>query len=380
VKISQLVDRAVSIFTAPMLSVAVALMTAPSLLHAQLPALVQASAAAPSPTSTSASGQQGPGVQSARDAREPQVLATCKQLAPPATFTRPPGFKPPSGEAHEYTVSAIKGVIAAGARWNTVWSVDGNNADGIVWTKDGLLIAQNSNSAVIQLGANGKATTLFKDTNTGGALSINKIGTLFIVQRGLYPSIWQLRPQRKLFADKFRGDPLDCLRTVINDLTADSHGGVYFTDGGLFYADSKGAITQYGENLTTNGIILSPDEKTLYVTNGPSVAAFSVQSDGSLTNQHEFARLHGSGDGSAVDSAGRVYVTANGERDGIEVFSPMGEPLGAIPTPYPVISLAFGGPGKKTLYAVAETGKSPAQAAAIITIPMTTSGYAGRAK
>jgi gluconolactonase len=183
-----------------------------------------------------------------------------------------------------------------------------------------------------------------------------------------------------LFADKFMGDPLDCLRTVINDLTADSHGGVYFTDGGLFHADAKGNITQYGENLTTNGIILSPDEKTLYVTNGPSVAAFTVQPDGSLINQREFAKLHGGGDGSAVDAAGRVYVTANGEQDDIEVFSAKGAALGAIPTPYPVISLAFGGPGKKTLYAVAETGKSPAQAAAIITIPMTTSGYAGRAK
>ena len=41
-----------------------------------------------------------------------------------------------------------------------------------------------------------------------------------------------------------------------------------------------GVITQYGENLTTNGIILSPDERTLYVTNKDTVAAFDVQPDG----------------------------------------------------------------------------------------------------
>ncbi len=140
-----------------------------------------------------------------------------------------------------------------------------------------LLIAQNSNSAVLELDKNGKETVVFRDTNTGGALSMSKSGALFIVQRGLYPSIWQLRPQRKLLADKFKGDPLDCLRTVINDLSADSHGGVYFTDGGLFHADAQGSIAQYGEDLTTNGIILSGDEKTLYVTNRESVVAFDVQ-------------------------------------------------------------------------------------------------------
>ena len=351
----------------------------PSILLALLSS-VTVSIAQPVIAPSVPAGPHGPGIQSARDAREPEVLALCKHLVPATPFKAPPGFKPPTGEAREYSVSAIKDVIAGGARWQTLWSVDGNNADGIVATPQGLLIAQNSNSAVIELDAGGKTTVLFKDTNTGGALSLSKKGALFIVQRGLYPSIWQLRPQRKLLADKFMGDPLDCLRTVINDLTADSRGGVYFTDGGVFYAAADGTITQYGENLTTNGIILSRDERTLYVTNKDTVAAFNVQPDGSLTGQREFGKLHGGGDGATIDAAGRVYVTAHGEQDGIDVFSEKGAPLGFIPTPYPVISLAFGGPGKKTLYAVAETGKAPAQAAAILTVPMLAAGYPGRAK
>jgi gluconolactonase len=344
--------------------------------RARLVALLLASA----PVSATAP-VQGPGVQSARDAREPQVLATCKHLAPPATFKAPPGFKPPSGEAHEYSIRAIDGVIASGARWRTLWSVAGNNADGIVSTgDDGLLIAQNDNSTVIELDKNSKATILFKETNTGGALSMSKAGALFIVQRGLNPSIWQLRPQRKLLADRYQGDPLDCLRTVINDLAADSHGGAYFTDGGVFRADANGTITKYGENLSTNGIILSGDEKTLYVTNRDSVVAFDVQPDGSLAHQHELSKLHGYGDGATIDAAGRIYVTTHSENDGIDVFSAKGQPLGVIPTPYPVISLTFGGPGKKTLYAVAETGKSPTQAAAILAITMIAAGYPDRAK
>ena len=73
-----------------------------------------------------------------------------------------------------------------------------------------------------------------------------------------------------MFTDKYNGDPIDCIGGSLNDLAADSKGGVYFTMGGLFYANPKGEITKYGENLTTNGIVLSADEKTLYVTNGPA--------------------------------------------------------------------------------------------------------------
>ena len=48
-------------------------------------------------------------------------------------------------------------------------------------------------------------------------------------------------------------------------MTTDSKGGVYFTMGGVFYADPKGVVTKYG-TIGGNGIILSTDEKTLYVT------------------------------------------------------------------------------------------------------------------
>src|SRR5262249_34528820 len=151
------------------------------------------------------------------------------------------------------------------------------------------------------------------DTHTGGALSMNAKGALFVAERGLHAAILQLAPQRKILADSYQGDPLDCIGGVLNDLTADSKGGVYFTMGGLFYADAKGVVTRYGENLTTNGIILSANEKTLYVTNGPTLAAFDVHADSSLTNQREFAKLEGGGNGDAstIDAAGRIYVTTN---------------------------------------------------------------------
>jgi hypothetical protein len=55
----------------------------------------------------------------------------------------------------------------------------------------------------------------------------------------------------------------------------------------------------------TNGVILSRDEKTLYVTNGATLAAFDVQRDGSLTNQREFVKFTaGGGDGATIELAG----------------------------------------------------------------------------
>jgi gluconolactonase len=261
----------------------------------------------------------------------------------------------------------------------------GNNGDGIVGTDDGgLLIAQNDNSRVVKLDKNGKPSVVYSDTRTGGSLSINSKGAVFIVQRALRTAVAQLAPRRAILANTYRGDPLDCAGLNPNDLTADRKGGVYFTQGGVYYASPKGIVTKYGENITPNGIILSRDETVLYVTNGPTLAAFDVQADGALTNQREFAKLEGggNGDGSTIDAAGRVYVTTN---PGVQVISPEGKYLGLIPTPRGVISVAFGGPGKKRLFVLARgakdaAGNEVANAAQVYTIDMIAQGYRGRAK
>jgi gluconolactonase len=282
-------------------------------------------------------------------------------------------------------VTEIPGVIAAGQRWKFVWQEAGNNGDGIVGTNDGgLLLAQNDNSKVVKLDKNGKASVAYSDTRTGGALSMSPKGALFVAERGLHPAIMQLAPQRKVLADSYQGDSMDCIGGVLNDLTADSKGGVYFTMGGLFYASPTGVVTKYGENLFTNGIILSANEKTLYVTNRETLAAFDVQPDGSLTNQREFAHLDGGGggDGLAIDAAGRIYVATN---PGVQVIGSDGKYLGIIPTPRGIITAAFGGKDKKTLFILARgakdaAGNEVANAAQVYTIQMIAQGYKGRAK
>jgi gluconolactonase len=322
-------------------------------------------------------------LQALQDPREPAVLASCKN--PPAV-QRPGGAPPaPQPGPRDYTITEIPGVIAAGQQWKFLWQQLGNNGDGIIPSRDGgLLIAQNDSSAVLKLDKNGQASTVYTDTNTGGALSMSTKGNLFIVERGLNPSIVELAPAHKTLADKFRGEPLDCIGIVLNDLAADSKGGAYFTMGGLFYANAGGQVTPYGENLRTNGIVLSPDEKTLYVTNTTAVVALDVQPDGSLTNQRDFGKLEGGGfgDGSTIDAAGRVYVTT---APGVQVLGADGKYLGLIPTPRPVISVAFSGHNKQTLFILArgakdQQGNEVANAAQVYSISMIAQGFKKRAK
>jgi gluconolactonase len=335
---------------------------------------------------------QGPSLQAAQDPRYKEVIAACKTPPPapaaPAARQGGPGAPaaaPASAGPAEYKVDAIPGVIAAGQRWRQVWEAPGNNGDGILGLDDGtVLAAQNSNAQVVKIDAKGNATVVYRDTRTGGSLSMNKKGELFIAERALNPAIRQLQPTRRLLADRYNGDPLDCLGGVLNDIAADSRGGVYFTMGGLFYADAKGTVRSYGENLRTNGLALSADEKTLYVTNGQSIAAFDVQGDGSLTNQREFATIpFGNGDGMAIDADGRLYVTGGAA---VHVIARDGKYLGNIPAPTGLISTAFGGPDKRTLYAIAsprdpsKQGIAAIVGAQLLAIPMQAQGYKGRVK
>jgi gluconolactonase len=354
-----------------------------------LAVLVGCAAAAASAQSPSSSFPRGTSQQSWQNAGLQAALAQCK--TPPKPFSIGGGTAaganagPPPEPAAPPVSTEIPGVIAAGQSWKVVWSWEGNNADGPIAAEDGtILFANNDASNVMKLDpATGLASVLYTDTNTGGALSRSKTGALFLASRGLPAGILQLEPQRKVLASSFQGEPLDCVGGVLNDLSADSRGGVYLaiSGGGLFYANPQGVMSQYGKDVTgANGIILSADEKTLYVTNGPVMAAFDVQADGSLTNQREFAKLHGGGgDGSAIDTQGRVYVATGGAAD---VFSPKGEYLGTIAGPAGMHGVAFGGKDKKTLFGIVFYGGwgTPSARNRVVAIPMLAQGYTGRAK
>jgi gluconolactonase len=344
-------------------------------------------AAAQSPSSAFPRGNSK---QAWQDPGLPAVLAKCKSPAPPFSIpVQPAGAQPPASPPQEpppAVSTGIPGVIAAGQAWKVVWAWEGNNADGPIAGDNGtLLFANNDANNVMKLDpATGLATVVHRDANTGGAVSRSKNGALFLVSRGLHSGVVQLEPTRKVLASSFRGEPLECVGGVINDLSADSRGGVYvsITAAGVFYANPQGVVSQYGEGMAgANGIILSPDEKTLYVTNGAVVMAFDVRPDGALTNQREFGKLRGgqAGDGSAVDAQGRLYVSTGAS---VDVFAPDGNFLGTIPGPAGLHGVTFGGRDKKTLFAIVFSGGwgTPSARNRVIAIPTIAQGYTGRAK
>ena len=83
----------------------------------------------------------------------------------------------------DVTVTAIPGVIAAGAKWQLVWQGT-DNADGIVGSPDGgLLFAQEQPSTVRKIDKNDMVSVYIKDTHGAGALALDARGRILAVER-----------------------------------------------------------------------------------------------------------------------------------------------------------------------------------------------------
>jgi gluconolactonase len=318
----------------------------------------------------------------------------------PFVFAQQRGAAQPEG-VREVTVDGIPNVVAAGATWTRAWQGT-DNADGLVGTNDGgLLFAQEQPNQVSKLDVSDRVSVFLRDTHGAGALAIDANGRVLAVERTCTDPgrnlaagpcteptvVGVLAPERKTIADNFNGRPLGRL----NDLVVDKKGGAYFTSGGAYYTSADGRVTSLGDNIRANGIILSRDDRIVYVTNGDTILAFDIQSDGTTMNRRDFGKLEagGAGDGMAIDAAGRVYVTS---APGVQVLDVDGKYLGLIPTPRPVISVAFTGADKKTLYVVGSGARGPDgkevvtpegvrnNAKTIYRIPMLAQGFLGRPK
>jgi len=266
--------------------------------------------------------------------------------------------QPLPGEA-EAIPTAIAGVVGTQARWELVWS-DVASADGIVGDETGVYFAQEQTDRIVYLDNDLVEHTFLEDVYGVGSVSIDAPGRMFAVERTctepLNPElatckvltrVVQVFPERRVLANRFADG-----RTLgrLNDLIADGAGGAFFTAGGLYHVGADGVVSTVAEQgIRSNGLMLSPDGATLFVTNVTEVLAFDVGADAATSGQRVFASLDGDdgGDGMAVDETGRLYVTA---ARGVHVLAPDGEHLGLIPTPRRAITVAFGGPGKRYLY------------------------------
>ncbi len=266
---------------------------------------------------------------------------------------------PAPDPARELTAPDIPGVVKGGTKVQFI-RAGLNGTEGVVAMTDGsVLFTEQDADKIIRIDPAGNLSTYLENTNRTIGLAYDPKGRLIGTQ-SRDPKVGVLHPTREVLAESFEGQPL----VRPNDLIIDSKGGVYFTDpipganrfreppAGrkplLFYITPQGRLTKLTEEVTSpNGVQLSPDEKTLYATNGTHIVAFDVQPDGSVKNGRKFADSRG--DGLAVDMAGRLYAAV---AQGINVISPQGQILGTIPTPVGMQSVGFAGKDRKTMFAV----------------------------
>jgi len=123
--------------------------------------------------------------------------------------------------------------------------------------------------------------------------------------------------------------------------------------------DGKASIA-VGNMGTTNGIELSPDERTLYVNESVqlNIWAFDVSPIGELSNQRLFTHFDDYGlDGMKCDKAGNLYVTRYG-KGVVAIFSPEGKLLREVALKGKKTSnLAFGSKDGKTVYVTLQDRK-----------------------
>ncbi|MFB6704043.1 SMP-30/gluconolactonase/LRE family protein [Streptomyces sp. NPDC056333] len=106
-----------------------------------------------------------------------------------------------------------------------------------------------------------------------------------------------------------------------------------------------------------NGVILSPDEKRLYVSDSRTarIHVFDIHEDGTLSDSKVFAEGRGNVhfDNIRFDDEGRLWAAALD--DSVHCYHPDGTLIGRLRVPEPVSNIAFGGPKNNRLFITATT-------------------------
>ena len=201
--------------------------------------------------------------------------------------------------------------------------------------------------------------------NSGGAngLYFDKKGNLLACE-GTGRRLVSIDPRSNVtvLADKYEGKRFNSP----NDLWIDPKGGVYFSDprygnrdgmeqdGEYVYylsPDRKRLIRVVADMVRPNGVIGTPDGKTLYVADNGDRKTFvyQVNDDGTLSNKRLFAP-EGS-DGMTIDNEGNVYLTTKV----VAVYNKAGEKIESIAVPEQPANVTFGGRDNQTLSITART-------------------------
>jgi len=280
---------------------------------------------------------------------------------------------------------ALDSLIAPAAKMEKV--ADGVTwAEGPAWVRNGgyLLLSDPPENRMFRWSAKdgltvflkpsgyaGTDTAIFREDGSNGLIPGDRPGTILMADSGSRGiARLDLATKTKTFlVTRYQGKKFNSP----NDLVLARDGSVWFTDppyglkdldkspakempfNGVYRLMPNGEVRLIDGSLTfPNGIGLSPDQLTLYVSvsdpDQAKVYAYSLDAAGKVLNRRVFADmtplvkqgLSGLPDGMKIDVRGNLFASGPG---GIHVISPKGIELGLIKTAVTSENCAFGEDG-----------------------------------
>jgi gluconolactonase len=164
----------------------------------------------------------------------------------------------------------------------------------------------------------------------------------------------------EVLAEKYQGKRLN----APNDVAVSRNGHVYFTDPafgdqadrreldfyGVYHLPPKGDLKLIAKPAgRPNGVAISPNGKTLYVTNSDegNVRAYDLDGKGEATNERVLVSgIAGVPGGIRTDEAGNLYVTGKG----VYIYNSQGKQIHFIEMQHRPSNCAFGEGDHKTLF------------------------------
>lgn len=235
--------------------------------------------------------------------------------------------------------------------------------------KGNVFFTDQPNDRIMKWSIDGKLSTFLKPSGRSNGLYFDRDGTL-LACADEQNELWAIdaKGKHKVLVKDYKGKLLN----GPNDLWVRPDGGLYFTDPFykrdywkrgdteqdgqcVYFLDkTRKQLTRVVEGLKQpNGIIGTPDGKTLYVADirDRKTYSFQIQEDGSLIDKKLFCEL--GSDGMTIDERGNVYLTGKG----VHVFNAKGQKIHHIEVPEGwTANVCFGGKEFDTLFVTASKG------------------------
>jgi len=233
-----------------------------------------------------------------------------------------------------------------------------------------LFFTDQPNNRILKWSVDGRLSTFLQPAGRANGMCFDAAGHL-IACADERNELWSIAPDGtvSVLASEYGGKRLN----GPNDVWVRPDGAIYFTD--PFYerswwthdtmpqdgqhvyflsADRRELIRVIDDLVKPNGIIGTPDGKTLYVADisAGRTYRYDIAPDGSLAGK-ALAVDQGS-DGMTLDDEGNLYLTG----DGVGVFDQAGRQIERILVPDErwTANVSFGGKGRQTLFITASTG------------------------